>query len=257
MLHVTDARTLRRTALPAARRGILTLHIHLAQPALDVTGVRALLVADVLQRTLESHGVQVLPALAAPDLPPDQRALLRRVLPGFGIHPPEAATCAAADAHIGTDPPPTASPGVWIRLERVRLGAPALWATEAGTADGADPLAARLALLARSRTQPVDLSDHALADCTRVLHRWRSRVAEWACSPSRPAPADVTRTAQEALADDLSTPTLLELLHRVEATNTLPDGAKFETFALLDRILALELTRDGGRVWTPKKRAAG
>ncbi|MFD5125697.1 hypothetical protein [Streptomyces sp. NPDC058385] len=227
---------------------MLTLHVHLVQPALDVTGVRALLVADVLQRTLEAHGVQVLPALAAADLPPDQTALLRRVLSGFGIHSPEAATGAAADAHIGTDSPPTASKGVWIRVERVRQRAACWWDREEGNADGADLLAVRMALLAHPRTQPVDLTGPALAASTHALQGWRRQVAEWACSPSRPVPACIIRTVEEALADDLSTPALLALLRRVEATNTLPDGAKFETFAFLDRILALELTREIGRL---------
>lgn len=57
MLYVRDGHTRRRTDLPTRRRGILVLRVHLGQAVLDATGIRALLVADVLRRALEVHGV--------------------------------------------------------------------------------------------------------------------------------------------------------------------------------------------------------
>ncbi|MER7876044.1 hypothetical protein ABTY63_21175 [Streptomyces solisilvae] len=253
MLYVTDGHTRRRTDLPTRRRGILVLRIHLGQAVLDATGMRALLVADVLRRALEVHGVQVMATLA-PDGPAHQDALSRPVLDGFGIDTPGAGTDTdpPADAHIGAAPPPAASTGVWIRVGRVRqtIDAVARDATDAtdAPADRADPLAVRLALLAGPHAQPVDLTGSVLATATHALEGWRRQVARWACAPSRPVPADIVQAAEAAIARDLATPALLELLRHVAAADTFPDGAKFETFALLDRILALELTREIGYV---------
>ncbi|MFF9510034.1 hypothetical protein ACF1BU_24050 [Streptomyces sp. NPDC014724] len=71
---------------------------------------------------------------------------------------------------------------------------------------------------------------------------------QWACLPSKPAPEKFSRGAADALAADLDTPAVLDLLLRAEAAVGMPEGAKFKTFASLDRILGLELIRAIGRV---------
>jgi hypothetical protein len=48
------------------------------------------------------------------------------------------------------------------------------------------------------------------------------------------------------LSEDLNTPAIVDILRRTEQDAGMPHGAKFETFAYLDRVLALELTRDIG-----------
>ncbi|MFC3348805.1 hypothetical protein ACFOOM_15500 [Streptomyces echinoruber] len=251
MLRVMDRRTGRPSDLPArGRRGTLTLRIHptCAQDPADATDLRLLLVGDVLLRTVERWGVQVLHALAGP--PPDRAASLRQAMADLGIHPPldeGTGPGAGADAHVCAEPPDAATAGVWLRVGRVRRDIPAPRDTEAGAAGGTDPLAVRLALLAVPYGDPVGLTTDVLADAARTLAVWRARVAHWADSPSKPVPADLARRADAALADDLGTPGVLRLLSEVEAADGLPDGAKFETFALLDRVLGLELTREVGR----------
>jgi hypothetical protein len=72
-------------------------------------------------------------------------------------------------------------------------------------------------------------------------------VAEWAGSPSRPIPSRFREQAEASLADDLDTAAVLRLLDEIEADQTVADGAKFETFAFLDRVLGLGLTSAVGQ----------
>jgi cysteinyl-tRNA synthetase len=110
-----------------------------------------------------------------------------------------------------------------------------------------DPLALRLAFLAsRYRTQ-VDLSWAAIAAANSHLARWRERVAGWAESASRPMPDAYVDEVVAAFEDDLDTPRALQVLRRLERDVAVPDGAKFEAFAYLDRLLGLDLARDVGR----------
>ncbi len=112
---------------------------------------------------------------------------------------------------------------------------------------GLDPLAVRLAFLGvRYRTQ-TDLTWRTLVDADAQLRRWRARVAAWAESPSRPIAGSYADEAVSALREDLDTPAALRTLRRLDQDASVPDGAKFETAAYLDRVLALDLVRDVGR----------
>ncbi|MET9917435.1 hypothetical protein ABZZ04_10160 [Streptomyces sp. NPDC006435] len=71
-------------------------------------------------------------------------------------------------------------------------------------------------------------------------------MADWAQAPSRPIPADVLRYAHDVLADDLGVPAVLKTLDTVVTRADVPAGAKFETFAFLDRVLGLDLAREVG-----------
>ncbi|MFS4096902.1 hypothetical protein [Streptomyces sp. AF1A] len=55
-----------------------------------------------------------------------------------------------------------------------------------------------------------------------------------------------TGAAAGRVEDDLDLPGVLAVLGDVEKATDLPDGARFETFAHADRLLALDLTRDLG-----------
>ncbi|MEU9244474.1 hypothetical protein [Streptomyces sp. NPDC048385] len=250
MLRVMDGRTRCLTGIPAGlHRGLVTMCVHLAsgEEPPTPTDVRALLIGDVLMRTLEGRGIQVLHALAGPGRPAERTGDLRQVISGFGIHPPDDGSVgpgAPADMHVSADAPNGAEPGLWIEVGPVRRRAPAGQDTDLG---GADPLATRLALLARPHARPVELSPDTLTEAERTLGAWRRQVASWANSPSKPVPGDLRRRAEGALDDDLGTRGVLETLRQVEAEDTVPDGAKFETFALLDRVLGLELAREVGR----------
>jgi cysteinyl-tRNA synthetase len=113
---------------------------------------------------------------------------------------------------------------------------------------GYDPLALRLAFLGtRYRTQ-TDLSWDTIAAADQQLTRWRGKVADWAEQPSRPMPDDLVNEAVAAFQHDLDTPRALQVLRRIEKSDVVPDGARFEAFAHLDRLFGLDLAREVGQV---------
>jgi len=213
-------------------------------------------VADVLTRIAELSGLQVVAVLAAASLPPgafDQNAS------ALGIHPPAACVSPEeAEALLG------GSAHVYVARNTAGLGdrgdgmlvgvgpVKDLKPEDGGRAaerqaygeNGCDLLALRLALLSRSHRQPVKLTPAALADAAESLGRWRRRVAEWAGEPSRPIPPETASKIRNAFDEDLNTVAALAVLHDVESGHDMPAGAKFETFAFVDRVLGLELTRE-------------
>jgi hypothetical protein len=110
----------------------------------------------------------------------------------------------------------------------------------------ADPTALRLALLSVPRGATLRLDPAVLDEAARRLEAWRRTVAGWARQPSRPVPEAVRARLRAAWEDDLDLPGVLAVLGDVEKATDLPDGARFETFAHADRLLALDLTRDLG-----------
>ena len=87
---------------------------------------------------------------------------------------------------------------------------------------------------------------HARRCRAESLGRWRRRVAESAGKPSRPIPLKPPAKCADAFDEDLNTVAALAVLHDVESGHDMPAGAKFETFAFVDRVLGLELTREIG-----------
>ncbi|MFI1282099.1 hypothetical protein ACH4U5_15350 [Streptomyces sp. NPDC020858] len=269
MLRIADTRTGRSVEIPSAHRHLLRICVHL--PVIDTeigaVHVRTPLVGDVLARTAELHGLESQTVLITPDLPDEQFQALDRAMSDLGIHPPATVgghdltetLCAAAEVHVlahGT-PGQDAAGAVWIDVGQVspappdggvpgrdHLLAPGL--LNAFAPAGTDPLAVRLLLLGHAHSTPVTVTSAALDEARRTLGRWRQQVADWAQEPSRPIPADVLRQAHAALADDLGVPAVLGMLVGVATRADVPAGAKFETFAFLDRVLGLDLAREVG-----------
>ena len=111
---------------------------------------------------------------------------------------------------------------------------------------GHDALALRLAFLQTRYRQQANLSWEAIAGADKLLTRWRSLVADWAESPSKPMCADYSAELREAFEDDLDTPRAVQVLRRLEKEE-LPDGSKLETFLWVDHYLGLDLARDIGK----------
>ncbi|HEY1323704.1 MAG TPA: hypothetical protein VGF32_25830, partial [Streptosporangiaceae bacterium] len=109
-----------------------------------------------------------------------------------------------------------------------------------------DPLAVRLALMSFPIGQSADLTDSVLANAHLTAGDWRRRVARWAAGPSRPIPARLAQTVRGAF-DDLDTPSGIALLRGLADDDSVPEGAKFETFLYVDRVLGLDLPRDIGK----------
>ena len=72
-------------------------------------------------------------------------------------------------------------------------------------ADGVDPMAIRLALLAHHYKSDWEWSDEELSRAQARLDRWRAAVAVTA-APATPTAADVLATVRERMADDLDAP---------------------------------------------------
>ncbi|MFI9331762.1 hypothetical protein ACIGZJ_30000 [Kitasatospora sp. NPDC052868] len=261
-LSVLDTRTGRSTGIPPGRRMLLRTGVRLA--AADGRAgpgdLRAALVGDVLQRVAEIEGLQVLRVLLLPVLDPGRAAAFDRAAAALGIHPPVAVVAAGDPADPGEalgGPPDAqlfaagadrsdAAEGVWLAVGPAG-GDPADGLVDGLAAGEVEATAVRLALLSHPYREPADTGPRVLDEAAATLRDWRRRVTDWAWAPSKPVPDDIRRQAAAAFTGDLDTPAALALLHRVRAANGLEDGARFETFAALDRVLGLELTREVGR----------
>ncbi|MGP4049165.1 hypothetical protein [Streptomyces sp. 2A115] len=238
MLRITDARTGRPTDAAPARRGLTRVEAHVPRP--DTTGLRVLLVADVLVRALEISGTPVWTVLTGAE----GRTELRQRANALGIRPFEEERDSGAglgEAQVLHVLGPDAEAVDGLRVEVAPVD------DESGADDDESASALRLALLARPRHEPVRLGAADLADAEENLRHWRGAVATWATRPSGPIPDPVRQQLRAAWEDDLDVPAVLGVLRKVETSGTVPDGARFETYAYADRLLGLELTRDIGR----------
>jgi cysteinyl-tRNA synthetase len=112
---------------------------------------------------------------------------------------------------------------------------------------GIDPLALRLAFLQHRYRQQMNLTWAVIEGAQTTLDRWRSKVAQWATSPSAPIPENYRQQFLEAADDDLDTPRALQVLRAVERDLEPADGARFEFFAWADRLLGIDLARTVGQ----------
>jgi cysteinyl-tRNA synthetase len=112
---------------------------------------------------------------------------------------------------------------------------------------GIDPLALRLAFLQHRYRQQMNLTWQVIEGAQRTLERWRSKVAQWADSPSAAIPADYRDEFLAAVNEDLDTPRGLQVLRSVERDQNLTGGARFEFFAWADRLLGIDLARTVGQ----------
>ncbi|MBL1109164.1 hypothetical protein JK361_32025 [Streptomyces sp. 5-8] len=239
MLRILDARTGEPVPAAPARRGLTRIEAHAS--GLDPTALRVLLTADLLVRALELGGTPVWTILTAPrDQPELRTAADRLAIRPFedgrdlasGLGEAQAIHVAQRDSRDRPGPGPVmdVAPVTPTALDALL----------------ADPTALRLALLAVPRSEPARLDTAALDDAARSLARWRRAVAGWARRPSRPVPDEVRARLRAAWEDDLDLPAVLGVLRDVESEPGIPDGARFETYAYADRLLALDLARDLG-----------
>ncbi|WEO98757.1 hypothetical protein A6P39_034590 [Streptomyces sp. FXJ1.172] len=250
MLHIRDARTGESVPAAPALRGLT--RIETAASGLDPTALRVLLTADLLVRALELGGTPVWATLTAPR---QHAAELRSTATALAIRPFEdghdlsAGLGEAQAIHVTTAPPDTFGEGPVVRVAPVR------WEAEPAPEHAphpalplllADPEAFRLALLSVPRSETARLDPGALGEAAGRLARWRRAVAGWARQPSRPVPDAVRARLRSAWEDDLDLPGVLRVLRDVASAPDLADGARFETYAYADRLLALDLARGLG-----------
>ena len=112
---------------------------------------------------------------------------------------------------------------------------------------GHDPLALRLAFLEHHYRQQLNLTWEVIEAADKTVKRWRSKVADWAESPSAPMDAATVDAVDAAFDDDLDTPRAVQALRRLERDESVAPRSRFETFAHLDALLGLELVREVGK----------
>jgi hypothetical protein len=234
VLHLLDV------AVVPLRPGVFRVcgHEPDGAPGAGMTGLRVLLVADLLTRTAELFGLQAFTAVVSADRAGS--AANREIDEELGFHRPDVyASCEQArlglggrvDVHVtgpdaGSDP---GRDGLTIRVGHA----------DGIGADGDDAAAAvRLALMSFPYHQPVALTMPVLASAAWTLRGWRRRVAEWAESPSRPIPPHIIAAIRGTFSR-LDTASALALLHDManEADPGLLPGARFEAFVYADRVL--------------------
>ncbi|MFF1480620.1 hypothetical protein ACFVYD_24245 [Streptomyces sp. NPDC058301] len=214
-------------------------HVPRADGPGDLTGLRVLLTADVLARVVELRGRAVLAGRTGPRVPEAD---------ALGIHPADAEGTVEEIADALGGPPAVhltsrayeGGGGAFVRIAQAR-------AAGETAAEGGEALAVRLLLLDRPYHEPVAITADDVDGAGQRLARWRRAVADWAEEPSKPLRADLVRTARDGLEDSLDTAAVLRLLGELAGDQDVPAGAKFETFARLDRVLGLELTREIGK----------
>jgi hypothetical protein len=238
-----------------ARPGLLRIYAHVPEMA-GVTALRVLLVADLVARVAELGHLQALTVLVTADESAERMSELESAADALGIHPPAgrarsghapALLGGPADVHVvssGSDKIDDQG-GVVTRVGDAHMP------RGRGTADPLldrerDPLTVRFAMLSFPVHQAAELTDDVLADASETVGDWRRWVARWSESPSKPVPPHLSEAVRAAFRD-LDTPSAIALLHGLVHDDSVPSGAKFETFVYTDRILGLELPRDIGK----------
>ncbi|MEU6172261.1 hypothetical protein ABZ832_10040 [Streptantibioticus parmotrematis] len=259
-MRIRDARTGGLRDIRRPRGGLLRVCVHTSATGSprDQGDLRALLIADVLARTVELDGLQVVSAWTSGDASEGHDRELARAGARAGVHPATVRTERSGvryalggpvDVHVvaAAADPPVDDDGV-----RVAVAPAPTWplpeapgTTDDGEAD--DLLAVRLALLGTPYDRTADLTPAALGAAATELAGWRERVAHWARATSQPVHAVSAKEVASAFHDDLDSRAALAALRRLAADPGVADGAKFETFVLADRWLGLELPRDIGR----------
>lgn len=262
VLRLLDARAGSRIEVRPARAGLLRVcaYVPAAAGKTDITGLRVLLVADVLARAAETRDLQALTAFVFAGPAAAQAAVFERGA-ALGLHPPaayggvreaHAALGGPIDVHLVSDgaDADAGQGGVVARVGAAQLRLPGdqdgTMATGVLAGQENDLLAVRLALLSVPYHQPADLTGDGLADAQETAAGWRRQVAVWAESPSRPIPARIAQALWSAFGD-LDTVAALAALRDLTLDAGTPAGAKFETFLSADRVLGLDLPRDIGR----------
>ena len=224
MLQLPESGTARVTPVRPARPGQLSIWVT------DPDRPRPCLLADLVSRIAERHHLRASvsqPAGAGWDT--------------LNVHPAEVSASPPERLDVAVAPAgaPAGSPAHLIEPGAARPAVP--------DPTGTDPLALRLALLQHPYRASLTLGRDDLAAADALLKRWRELVSHWALSPSRPMCAEYVADFLGALDADLDTPSALRSLTGLAGDQEIPDGARFEAFAYLDRFLGLDLARHVGR----------
>jgi len=261
VLRLLDARSGSYSEVRPAVPGLLRVcaHIPEATRGSGITGLRVLLVADLLARAAELGNLQVLTVMVTHGELRGHVAAVEDAAGALGIHPPaahassgdaQAALGGPVDVHVTSDRTGGNQGGLAMCVgaaHMLRTGAHGEARADLLAVHEHDPLAVRLALMSFLSGQPADLTASGLAGARETVGDWQRRVARWAEQPSRPVPPNLAETVRAAFGD-LDIPSAIALLRALADDDSVPPGAKFETFLYVDRVLGLDLPRQIGKL---------
>jgi hypothetical protein len=205
-------------------------------------GTRAYVVADLIRRLAERHHWRV-----ALDSDAGGTGLTERQLLDLNVYPASGPVRGGGNDLEVLTGGVAASRDTPCSLRVAALQANAELHLLDSDADSPDPLALRLVMLVVPYEREAASGREALAAAEAEISTWRALVAEWAEATSAPMPAPYVNQIVAALEDDLDVAGALTILRRLAADDEVSPGARFETFAHLDRLLGLDLARDVGR----------
>ncbi|MBU3064444.1 hypothetical protein KO481_23280 [Nocardia sp. NEAU-G5] len=236
----------RASAQPVAAFAGAVVRMGYVPPPGDEFGTaRVLVVGDVLRRVLEDvHGAQVLAALVTgePDVRVDDGLMIRPVSGPFGSLDSAAIGLGHRLSLVVTATSPV--PAQRFPVPRpIRVGV----VRRTRGPEPRDRSTLRFVLATTPYADELTLTATLLEHAQSTLDRWRTRLAEWSRHPSRPIPPAWLSAVIAALDDDLDLAAVRSVLEELEDSAGIEPGAKFETFAYLDRVLAVDLVRDLGR----------
>jgi hypothetical protein len=247
MLRVRDPVSGAITSLGVSAGDMVRVGFVLAGDAEGLTCTRVLVVGDLVRRVLEDvHSAQVLAAVLSDDHAKAERLLQS----GLMVRPVCGVFCDQAGAEVGLGGPldllvtgvgsehESALPT--LAVAPVRCAASLDWSAE--------PTTLRFALANADFAQRLNVTESLLERSELVMERWRDRVDEWSRHPSWPIPSAWRTAAIAALDDELDVARLVAMMHELETAGVVEPGAKFEAFAYLNRVLAVDLMRNLGRV---------
>jgi hypothetical protein len=206
------------------------LHIHV-----HGGGERALITADLLRRLAERRRRRVVLTRAEEVRPHVDFAELS--LPEVDSIAPDLVTEGAV--WVGSEPVPGRR-NLVVQPQRYS------WDKLVESAS-VDALCVRLAVLREHYSDPDEVDGDLVVGAGNDLAHWRDSMAEWATEPGRPMDREYASRAEEALANDLDSPSALAVLDELTADPRVAPGAKLETVIHLDLILGLDLVSGIGR----------
>jgi hypothetical protein len=212
------------------------------------TCARVLVVGDLVRRVLEDvHSVQELAAV----ITDDRVAVDAAWRPGLMVRPPIGVFTTRAGAEVDLGKPLDLVVTAAVSQDEPALRPPAVEVAPVRAAvpyPGADPATVRFAFARVPYARQLKVTSSLLVRCQVTLDRWREHVDEWSRHPGRPIPP-AWRTAVIAdLDDDLDVPAAVAKMAELEDAEGIELGAKFEAFAYLDRVVAVDLMRGVGRI---------
>jgi hypothetical protein len=234
------------TPLSITAGGVIGMGYALPPDAGPFTCARVLVVGDLLRRILEDvHSAQVLAAV----ITDDQAGLDAAWRSGLMVRPVVGVFSTRTGAEAGLGKP----------LDLVVAAAGSEHEQQAPPAVAVGPVHAavpypqgdlatvRFALESAPYPAQLELTSALLTRARTLLDRWRHRLDQWSRRRSYPIPPDWRAAAIDALDDDLNVARVVAMMTQLEDNDGIEPGAKFEAFSYLDRILAVDLSRDLGR----------